>query len=110
MRVLLSIAIGFVLVVGYWTLNVTLYKFATRATFHVVTIPLSLPEHLLELFFARADILNFERSHWLLYLLSLVLSNVLIYSISIFVILSFIGRSKREPETVTPEPPPPPEF
>ena len=111
-RVLLSIGIGFVLVVGYGVLAFVLY---TRGFVplgrNTLSGPLMLPLILSRLVFDWTAIRNFQLSHPVAASLFSVFVNVIIYSIPVYFILGLIKRIKRKPSPVaTDPPPPPPEF
>jgi len=111
-RVLLSTAIGFVFVVGLTGIRLTFYftKVLPGPVYYALKVPMLLPYKGLELFFARSEINRFTSSHPGAIASFDLLSNGIIYSSLVLLILSAIGRYKRKPATLSAEPPPPPEF
>jgi hypothetical protein len=111
-RVLLSVGIGFVLVMSYLGLVMTLYvgEFVSRPTSDTLSLPLLLPVVAPRLLFEWSAIGNFGTKHRLAAGVYLVFANVIIYSIPVYLILSLIKRKKRKPIAASTAPPPPPEF
>ena len=111
-RVLLSIAIGLMFVIGYLRVGLTLYsigilpKFASNA----LAIPMFLPDAILRISVARSDLQDFDSKHAMLRGLYEVFANAAIYSIAAYLIWSLTVRTKRKPATVSAEPPLQPEF
>jgi hypothetical protein len=110
-RVLLSIGIGFVLVIGYVVLAFILYTrgFVSLSN-SVVPVPLMLPLLLSRLVFDLATIQNFQQSHQVIAGIYFLFINAIVYSVPVYLILGLIKRIRRKPEPVATDPPPPPEF
>jgi len=104
-RVLLSIAISFVFVVFYLLVLFVLFVYNNKNGVGSTAIlyPITLPNAVYGYFFPR----NFSSAgmpKWLFFI-----SNVLIYSIPFYLLLTLFSKLRKN-KSPSPEPPPPPAF
>ena len=113
-RILLSIAIGFVLVTAYMIVASVIHVLSGQKAELVpyLDLPMRLPK---ALFFyllppTAEDLTPVMNQKKILLAAVVYLANALLYSIPVYIVLTFILRGRRKVELTRMEPPPPPSF